>query len=496
MSSIILKPLCVCCLVALIAGGSCSVIAASSVNWDSSYKTAGLDSANGDRLGFSVALNQSRALVGAPRHGAQGTNSGTAYLFDVVTGSQIFKLLPNDAPPYGQYANDWFGHSVALNQGEILVGAPFDDQNGSDAGAIYAFDGTNGVQHQKLIAESLTGGENFGYSVAVEGDTAVVGALTDSGLGGALGVGAAYVYEFNGTGWSESHKLLINDPLSLDDGDLFGWSVDISGNTAIVGGRDHLGNSGTAYLFDTNTGSQIAKLSAADAGVSGLGDANGSAVTINGDYALVGSTATQEVYVFQDSGTGWSLMNSQTIVANDTGSGDLFGWSLDLEGHTALISAPEDNDRGLDSGSAYFFDVTTGNQIDKIVAFDGAPFDSFGYSVAIDENRAYIGARFEVTGGQQTGAAYLYSLPADFDNNSVVNGSDLAVWGNNLGSTLATHAMGDANLDGIVSGADFLIWQRQNTTANSTVLTQIPEPASGGFLLLACLLVVGSRQRR
>jgi hypothetical protein len=240
--------------------------------WSSSFQLLATGGADGDRFGSSVAISNATALVGAPQHDFQGNNSGAAYLFDATLGSQVHKLVATDQAPFDQYVDDKFGFAVALGSGRTLITAPNDGEFGSGAGAVYAFDASTGLQTQKFVASDIVGGEQLGYSVAISGNTAVVGALTAQGFAGASGVGAAYVFTHNGSNWSYDYKLAIDDPDSTQDGDMFGWSVDLDGTTAIVGGRDEFGNAGTAYLFDTSTGTQLAKLSAAANGVTGLGD--------------------------------------------------------------------------------------------------------------------------------------------------------------------------------------------------------------------------------
>ena len=124
---------------------------------------------------------------GAYGHG----NSGAAYLFDTATGRQIFKLLPNDGAAF-----DWFGQSVAVSGATAIVGALFDGDNGTESGSAYLFDATTGAQIAKLLADDGAGGDQFGWSVAISGATAIGGAWTDDDNG--ENSGSAYLFDAAG----------------------------------------------------------------------------------------------------------------------------------------------------------------------------------------------------------------------------------------------------------------------------------------------------------
>ena len=314
----------------------------------------------------------------------------------------------------------------------------------------------------------------------------MVGALTANGHLGASGVGAAYVYEYVGSDWQYERKLTINDPLSLQDGDMFGWSVAVDGTTAVVGGRDEFGNAGIAYVFDTVTGSQTAKLSASDNLITGLGDTMGSAVAISGDYAVVGATAKQAAYVFMDDGLGnWSL--TETLTGNDTLAGDQFGFSVALDGTTAVVGARRDNNPIIDLGSAYVFDILQGTQIDKFAQNSSTSNEKFGHAVAIEGDLILSGALEGFGNGlptTRTGSAFLFApiQAADFEEDGDVDGQDLLAWQGGFGMLDPDHKDGDADLDGDVDGSDFLTWQSQFQGA-SLLASQIQVPEPGSLLL-------------
>ncbi len=202
------------------------------------FKLLPSDGAAEDHFGRSIAISGTTAIVGAYYDDQYGNASGSAYLFDATTGQQLFKLLPSDGA-----AEDRFGRSVAISGTTAIVGAYGND---SASGSAYLFDTTTGQQLFRLLPSDGTADDRFGISVAISGTTAIVGAHYDDDHGSASG--SAYLFD-TVTGL-QLFKLLPRDGGWFD---YFGISVAISGDTAIVGadGDDNNGSqSGSAYLFD------------------------------------------------------------------------------------------------------------------------------------------------------------------------------------------------------------------------------------------------------
>ena len=224
--------------------------------FDVETKLTASDAAAEDDFSVSVAISGNTVIVGAEDDDDAGSSSGSAYLFDVTTGNQLFKLTASDGAE-----DDWFGRSVAISNDTAIVGAINDDDAGSKSGSAYLFDVTTGNQLFKLTASDAAEGDRFGTSVAISGNTAIVGAWLDNHV--ANGAGSAYLFDV--TTGIELFKLTASDAAADDR---FGVAVGISGNTAVVGayGDDDAGSSsGSAYLFDVTTGDQILKLTASDA---------------------------------------------------------------------------------------------------------------------------------------------------------------------------------------------------------------------------------------
>ena len=413
------------------------------------------DGAANDFFGISVAVSGPTAIVGANLDNDNGSASGSAYLFDIsdpANPTQSAKLLPDDGA-----AGDFFGISVAISGATAIVGAQRNDDNGGDSGSAYLFDTTTGRQIAKLLANDGAAGDRFGRSVAISGATVIVGALGDDDNG--PNSGSAYLFDTI-TG-RQIAKLLANDGAA---GDLFGRSVAISGATAIVGASyddDNGSQSGSAYLFDTTTGRQIAKLLANDGAA---GDFFGRSVAISGTTAVVGA------YLDDDNGTssGSAYLFNTTkgvqmakLLPGDGAAFDEFGRSVAISGATAIVGTHEDDDNGLNSGSAYLFDTTTGRQLVKLLPNDGAADDHFGWSVAISGATAIVGAYWDDDNGTNSGSAYLFdaaapgNCPWDVNSDGVVNHHDILEVVHNLGlCDDPDNCPWDVNGDGTVNGRD------------------------------------------
>ena len=368
-------------------------------------KLAAPDAAADDAFGTAVAVFGTTAIVGTPRDDDAGTDSGSASVFDAVTGQQLFKLTGSDSVTFDQ-----FGRSVAISGTTAIVGAPFHDTVvGVASGAAYLFDTTTGQQLFKLIPSDAGAPDWFGWSVAISGTTAIVGAHRNSDAGSESG--SAYL--FDTTTGQELFKLTASDAAEFDR---FGYSVAIAGTTAIVGAytEDGVGSaSGAVYVFDTTTGQEVFKLTAADAAQS---DFFGFSVAISGSTAIIGAYGDNDAgansgsaYLF-DTTTGQQFFK---LTASDAAMGDDFGFSVALAGTTAIVGTHKDDDGGMDSGSAYVFDTTTGQQLFKLTASDAAAEDFFGTSVAISGAAAIVGAIGADAAGVDSGSAYVLIRPPE-----------------------------------------------------------------------------------
>ena len=443
-----------------------------------------VDAQADDWFGVSVALGGGRALVGAYRDDARGVDSGSAYLFDASTGAEQRRLVASDGS-----ASDGFGFSVALEANTALVGAWKDDPRGVDSGAAYLFNAATGQQLRKLVPNDGAAGDQFGVSVALKDNYALVGSRYDD----VAGADSGSAYLFNATTGAQIRRLAPSDAAA---GDQFGFSVAMDNGVALVGSylsNARAADSGAAYLFDVATGQQLRKLVPNDGT---LGDLFGYSVALDDGVALV-SAALDTPNGYQ-SGAAY-LFNAATgqqlgkLIPDDGGPEDFFGWSVALDDGVAMISSYWEDQYGANAGAAYFFDVATRQQLLKITADDASAGAWFGTSVAMENGRAIIGALREGEKGVDAGAAYLFQTspdPGDFDGDGVVGYSDYDLWREQYGRTGGPEA--DGNGDGVVNAADYTVWR----DAMDAGATAVPEPVSCTLVMVMSLLVgqVGLRQ--
>jgi hypothetical protein len=373
-----------------------------------------------DLFGSAVSVSGNVAIVGARYHDHNGIHKGAAYLYNATTGVQTTALLAPDGADY-----DYFGCSVGVNGDNAIVGARLDDDNGPQSGSAYIYDVTTGILKTKLLPVDGAEGDAFGHSVAISGDTAIVGVYMDSG------VGAAYLFDIN-TG-VQLAKLTPFDGLNND---YFGSSVAISATTAVVGSKehDHFGQaSGAVYIFDLITGDQSQKITPSDGAAH---DNFGCSVGISGDTVLIGADSNSETgaaYIFD------LVSGEETkLVASDGASGDKFGAAVSIrEGTGLVVGAPWNNQSGAGSGAAYVYNAA-GTQLFKLLSTDGAAGDEFGSAVSLSGTAALIGAmRHDFDSLEDSGTAYLMA-PLDCNSNGFADSYDIS-----NGSSL------DCNLNGI-----------------------------------------------
>jgi hypothetical protein len=237
------------------------------------------------------------------------------------------------------------------------------------------------IQLQKLLASDGAENDQFGYSVSVSGDTALIGSRYGNSI-----KGAAYVFTYSGSTWKQQAELTASDGVL---GDLFGHSVCVSGDTALIGAYVHNSSKGAVYVF-TRSGSswtQQAELTTSDSGGFGY------SVSLSGDSALISAPGSDSgkgaAYVFTCSGSSW--IQQAELAASDGAANDSFGVSVSLSGDTALIGAYGCN---VKMGAAYVFTWSGSNwsQQAKLTASDGEIDDLFGYSVSVSSDTACIGA--------------------------------------------------------------------------------------------------------
>ena len=327
--------------------------------------------------------------------------------------SLLATLTASDAAP-----DDRFGTSVAASGYRVLVGSPQDDDKGSNSGAAYVFDlvGTSWVQSAKLLASDGATNHRFGQSVALQGDLAFVGASMRSGTT-FVGPGAVYVFERTASGWVQKQKLVGSGTAS---GDAFGAAVavDASGQRAVVGAPSAF-NTGKVFMYQKTSSAwmQVGNFTT-PGGLTGAGF--GSSVDMTGDRVVVGAptynspTSGQgRAFVFVRSGTSlWSL--EAQLTGLDSAAGDQFASGVAIDGDRVLVGARRDDlsPSLVDAGSAYVFERSGSAwlQTAKLVAPDGLAGDELGgMDVALSGTVSLVGAwKSAVGAAADAGAACLF----------------------------------------------------------------------------------------
>ncbi len=434
-----------------------------------------------DQFGTSVAVNGNTIVVGAPGEASSTTgvnstpdesanNAGAAYVF-VRIGSTWTEQAYLKASGTG--ADDAFGVSVAVSGDTLVVGADKEDsgtaginstpdESALNAGAAYVFVRSSGTWTQQayLKAANAGAGDQFGYPVAVDGDTVVVGAISEdsSTTGsdstpdeGAPNAGAAYVFVGSSGIWTQQAYLKPAAVGTTQVGDQFGISVAVSGGTVVVGANREdsstLGisstpnesalNAGAAYVFlrSSGTWTQQAYLKPAAVFTTQAGDEFGNSVAVSGDTIAVGAPgedggnegarSSGAAYVFARSAGTWT---QQAYLRAASGvEYDSFGWSVAVSGDTVAAGAFKKSFDVSEAGAAHVFVRTVSTWTERTPFLRASPYgadDQFGGSVAVSGDTVVFGATFEdsgTTGSNSTpnesasnaGAAYVFTLIPD-----------------------------------------------------------------------------------
>lgn len=483
----------------------------------------------GDAFGFAVAISGDTAVIGAEREASgsstlpgdnSAVGSGAAYVYVRVGNNWTLQGYLKAADPD---PDDNFGHAVAIDGDLIAVGAPREDSGATtidgdsaddstaDAGAVYVFARSGGVWSRQayLKPPNAQAGDQFGSAVSVSGASVLVGApLEDSDATGVNGdrsdngtmdSGAAYIFTRFGTFWLYQTYL---KPSNTGADDRFGHSVSMSGDTILIGahnedsnavGIDGSGvnnladNSGAAYVFQRVSGALWTQQAYLKASNTGTGDLFGWSVSLSGNTALIGAYAEDSgagggandvvggsgsAYVFLRSGATWS--QQAQLKASNLEAGDSFGWSVSIDGDLAVVSAVGEDSAttvvdgnqadnfATDAGAAYAFrrDGANWTQLAYLKASNTGVSDFFGRSAAISGTVAIVGADLEDSasigpdgGGTdnnslQAGAAYTFDVGS-------VPGAKPTI----LQQTGATTVFGNGNLLLSINAANALSYQ-------------------------------------
>lgn len=388
------------------------------VRIDPFFEVAKLTASDGqadDSLGISVAASGDVVVAGASAASAGTANvyPGAVYVFEKPVGGwsggveEVAKLTASDGAD-----GDGLGFGVAIDGDTIVAGAPGATVNGDpEEGAVYVFEKpiggwATGTETAKLTGSGITPGEapDLGYWVGISGDTVVAGAPFVDGE-----LGAAYVFVKPGADWvdeTQTAKLTASDGVT---GDHLGASVAISGDTVVAGAPDaDVGTNvfqGKAYVFVKPGAAWIdatetQQLTASDgAELDGLGypvaiSPNGT-IAVGALGAVIPPFGEGAVYLFTNGGGGWSQVAKLT--GSDSESGDGFAFGLALTDDTVVVGSPFAFFNGMPAGLAYVYAEPGGGWVDatedaQLAASDAFPFDGFGFAAAISNDTVFVGA--------------------------------------------------------------------------------------------------------
>ena len=420
--------------------------------WSIAAKLLPMDTS--EQFGQSVAIDGDTIAIGAYTDSQSNVRSGTVYIFQRNQGGPDEWGLLTRIVGSPRDDSDQFGFDIDLQGDTLIVGAPDHDTSGSGAGSAYIFQRNQGSpngwgQVSQLLpsssGEELAGGD-FGHSVALDADRAVVGAPRDNVADDLAG--AVYVFERNSGGpdaWGEAAKL--DAGLSAQSNTGLGYSVAISADRLIAGAqaRDE------AYLFELDGGSwtQVKRFESEFPG----GESNfGDVVAIDGDRALVGDGLSPPdrngtVYVYGEeisdgNGGGWGLLVN--LYATDRNRGMDFGKSMAVDDGRLLVGAPEDDDFGSRSGSSYLFEENLGGPDAWGARAEINPGESggeigFGQSIAISGRYLFIAAPQDRLPEQNSGSVSVFKRVTgarDWAPLTVLDPSEID-FGDGFGHTIA-----------------------------------------------------------
>jgi len=396
-----------------------------------------------DQFGSAVAMSSTHAIVGTYYESdASGTMAGKAYIYDIATGALLHTL--DNPNPYGTEindrvtGNDRFGFSVAISDTYAIVGAYQEDEaGGNSSGKAYIYSLSDGsliktLSNRNPDASAL--GDLFGFSVAISDTYAIVGAW---GEDWPYGGGAAYIYDISSLssdGSVPSPTIIQN--ASTDSNAYFGWAVALSDNYVIVSAPNAFSSTGQAFVFNLSDGSLLYTFDNPNPDGAGSNDKFGGTASpyhsptmlaISDNYAIVGAPHEDDAsgdksgkaYVFDlsDGSLAYTLDNPNPV---GTSTEDYFGMAVDLDDDFVIVGAPYEDDAvsNLYPGKAYIYNLTDGSLVrtlDDPNAFGTTDGDRFGHSVAIYDGIAIVSASREDDGSgtssNSSGKVYIFNAP-------------------------------------------------------------------------------------
>ena len=334
----------------------------------------------GSAFGNSVALSRTAAALGSI------SDNQVAVYPRSLGGGFGAPVMATD--PFGR--GKGLGYSVAMQGSTLVAGAPYVDACGPGGGPmssgvvmVYTVDARGHAAFaQQLVHGGVDRIDYFGNSVAISGDTIIAGAKYDNTLGHSSGT--AYVFRNNDGVWEREAQLCAADGRM---GDLAGWSVDISGDVAVVGApfdQSGLLFAGCVQVFE-RLGDQWTHTQTLESPVPTASGYFGVSVATDGDRIIVGETGTNRAYVFDRTANGWA--SRQRL--SRSGAGAMFGGVVEIRGDEAFVSAP-----GLNRVDRFALDQGRWSLVQSMTSPHTVGGSQFGSAIAAFGSEMLVGARF------------------------------------------------------------------------------------------------------
>lgn len=334
------------------------------------------------QAGIRLELVGSNLYVGS-------NNNGAVTKFDINSGVEQLVMTP-DYPGY----TTSFGRHLDADERYVVVGDETSNEHASSGGAAYVFDATTGDQVYSLVPNDMASNIGFGTGITISNDYIIVGAYK--------GNGAVYIFDVN-TG-NQIRKI-------TGSGGWFGYETAVSGNYLVVGAYKFGSTVGRAYLYDITTGNLIRYFTPDTAS---SWDHFAYDVAISDTYVAIGAFGEDDYGTDSGSGYVFDLVTGDLVNkfhASDSGTAYTFGRSVDIQSNYVVFAAMRNPVNGQNSGAAYIFDIPTGNQLNKIYPIDGSTNSYFGHDLAISGNNIAFGCHYCSTSqGAQSGSAYVFDL--------------------------------------------------------------------------------------
>ena len=480
----------------------------SAETWPQTRNLIASNSLRDDSAGISTSVSGGIVVVGAPENDYLDDGAGMVYVYEQGPGGWQETMLSGPDTAW----RDHLGSSVHVSGVYVLAGAYGNNDDGTDSGSAYLFYklGDEWRLSIKFTAFDADTGDLYGEKVWNDGMDSIISARGDENYRG-----AAYLNQYvEELGWFR-RKLTASDGVASDN---FGQSVGISGTIAIVGAHfddDKGTNSGAAYIYEPGAPTYVETKLVPDDGTDW--DYFGYSVAVSGTTAVVGAMNCDDygsnsgaVYVFEKDGDSWN--QTAKLYALDASAWLYFGESVAIDGDRIIVGATGDDTRGYRTGAAYIFErgSSTWTQVEKLMAGTPEEEDYFGISVDIEDGRAVVGAYLDDN-------ILDPPSPGDANGDGKTDGADLAAWQQNYdpvgGGGSYTYQEGDWDGNGKIDGADLALWQQNYNPvgmhdAGSVYLFEqfippvelgtqaVPEPGTMVLLGTGLLAAVGGIRRR